>query len=319
MQSRKLAKSKFFLGIAAGAMALSACSQQSEGNGQDASSVTVTEYPEQVYWGDLHLHTLYSFDSYNFGNKTLGPDDAYRFAQGEEVDAHGGKKAKLETPLDFLMVSDHAEFTGVFLGMDKGNPDIIDTPLGKAWAAMNEAGDTVSPMNQVVESITYGRGEGQPPRAFRKTVWSEIVEAAERHNKPGKFTTFAGYEWTSMPGGGNQHRVVVYKDNKDKTSQTIPFSAADSNNPMDLWRYLAAYEEKTGGEVMAIAHNGNISNGNMFGDVQIDGTAFTQEYVDLRARWDPISETTEVKGDGESHPLLSPEYEFADFEEWGFE
>lgn len=283
---------------------------------QPAAAVTLTDYPEQVYWGDLHLHTLYSFDSYNFGNKTLGPDDAYRFAQGEEVDAHGGRKAKLEQPLDFLMVSDHAEYTGVFLGMEKGNPDIVDTPLGKAWAAMNEAGDTVGPMNEVVESITYGRGEGQPPKAFRKTVWSELVEAAERHNQPGKFTTFAGYEWTSMPGGGNQHRVVVFKDDKDKTLQTMPFSAADSNNPLDLWRYLAAYEKQTGGEVMAIAHNGNISNGNMFGDTQIDGKPFDQQYVDLRARWEPLYETTQVKGDGEAHPLLSPDDEFADFESW---
>ncbi|MEP3723093.1 MAG: DUF3604 domain-containing protein, partial [Parasphingorhabdus sp.] len=297
------------LGIAAVAMAVSGCAKQSKEPGQADASVALTEYPEQVFWGDLHLHTLYSFDSYNFGNKTLGPDEAYRFAQGEEVDAHGGRKAKLERPLDFLMVSDHAEFTGVFLGMEEGNPDIIDTPLGKAWAAMNDAGDTVGPMDEVVASLREGKAKRQPPESFRKTIWSELVEAAERHNKPGKFTTFAGYEWTSMPGGGNQHRVVVYKDNKDKTLQTIPFSAADSNNPLDLWRYLAGYEEQTGGEVMAIAHNGNISNGNMFGDVQSDGTPFNQEYVDLRARWEPLYETTQVKGDGEAHPLLSPDDE----------
>ncbi|MEO9499049.1 DUF3604 domain-containing protein [Parasphingorhabdus sp.] len=306
----------FLLGMVAAALSVSGCSQQSDENDKSAGSVEVTDYPEQVYWGDLHLHTLYSFDSYNFGNKTFGPDDAYRFAQGEEVDAHGGKKAKLEQPLDFLMVSDHAEFTGVFLGMEKGNPDIADTPLGKAWAAMNEAGDTLGPMDEVVTSLRDGKAKRQPPEAFRKTIWSELVEAAERHNKPGKFTTFAGYEWTSMPGGGNQHRVVVYKDDKDKTLQTIPFSAADSNNPLDLWRYLASYEEKTGGEVIAIAHNGNISNGNMFGYVQSDGSPFDQEYVDLRARWEPLYETTQVKGDGESHPLLSPEDEFADFENW---
>lgn len=303
-------------GIAAVAMVVSGCTKQSEEESENAASVEVTEYPEQVYWGDLHLHTLYSFDSYNFGNKTLGPDEAYRFAQGEEVDAHGGKRAKLEQPLDFLMVADHAEFTGVFLGMEKGNPDIVDTPLGKAWAAMNEAGDTIGPMNEVVASLREGKAKRQPPEKFRKTIWSELVEAAARHNKPGKFTTFAGYEWTSMPGGGNQHRVVVFKDDKDKTLQTLPFSAADSNNPMDLWRYLAGYEEQTGGEVMAIAHNGNISNGNMFGDIQSDGTPFNQEYVDLRARWEPLYETTQVKGDGEAHPLLSPTDEFADFESW---
>ncbi|WP_337658309.1 DUF3604 domain-containing protein [Sphingorhabdus sp. Alg231-15] len=304
--------------LLASAVLITGCSgaPSSDNERGDDSSVTLTEYPEQVYWGDLHLHTLYSFDSYNFGNKTLGPDEAYRFAQGEEVDAHGGRKAKLEQPLDFLMVSDHAEFTGVFLGMEKGNPDIADTPLGKAWAAMNEAGDTVGPMNEVVASLQEGNAKRQPPEKFRRTIWSELVEAAERHNKPGKFTTFAGYEWTSMPGGGNQHRVVVFKDDKDKTLQTIPFSAADSNNPLDLWRYLANYEETTGGEVLAIAHNGNVSNGNMFGDIQSDGTPFDQEYVDLRARWEPLYETTQVKGDGEAHPLLSPDDEFADFETW---
>jgi len=316
MPVRKTHRRLLLSGITAVAMAISGCSAQPGEQNSTVESVELTEYPEQVYWGDLHLHTLYSFDSYNFGNKTLGPDDAYRFAQGEEVEAHGGKRAKLEQPLDFLMVADHAEFTGVFLGMENGNPDIAATPLGKAWAAMNKAGDTAGPMTEVVTSLREGNAKRQPPEKFRRTIWSELVESAERHNRPGKFTTFAGYEWTSMPGGGNQHRVVVFKDNKDKTLQTIPFSAADSNNPLDLWRYLAGYEEQTGGEVMAIAHNGNISNGNMFGDVQSDGTPFNQEYVDLRARWEPLYETTQVKGDGEAHPLLSPDDEFADFESW---
>lgn len=310
-QRRKL----LILGIAT-TLAVSGCTNKSEDSGDHKTAIVPTEYPEQVYWGDLHLHTYYSFDSYNFGNRTVGPDEAYRFAKGEEVTAHGGKKAKLEQPLDFLMVSDHAEYLGMFLGIDRADPEIVDSELGKDWAGMVEEGDTTGPMNEVVESITYGRAKRQPPDKFRNTIWSELVEAAERHNEPGKFTTFAGYEWTSMPGGGNQHRVVVYKDGKDKTLQTIPFSAADSNNPLDLWRYLAGYEEKTGGEVIAIAHNGNISNGNMFGFIQSDGTPFTQEYVDLRARWEPLYEMTQVKGDGEAHPLLSPDDEFADFENW---
>lgn len=316
MPIQKRRKKTFFVGVGIALLALSSCSNLSDDSKTADDAIQLTDYPEQVYWGDLHLHTLYSFDSYNFGNKTLGPDDAYRFAKGEEVDAHGGKKAQLERPLDFLMVSDHAEYTGVFIGIEQGYPDIIDTPLGKAWAAMSEAGDTAGPMSEVVTSLREGNAKRQPPETFKKTIWSELVEAAERHNEPGKFTTFAGYEWTSMPGGGNQHRVVVFKDNKDKTLKTIPFSAADSNNPLDLWRYLASYEESTGGEVMAIAHNGNISNGNMFGDVQSDGSPFDQEYVDLRARWEPLYETTQVKGDGEAHPLLSPEDEFADFENW---
>ncbi|WP_299193690.1 DUF3604 domain-containing protein [uncultured Erythrobacter sp.] len=283
---------------------------------ESAKDVPLTEYPERVYWGDLHLHTLYSFDSYNFGNKTLGPDEAYRFAKGEPIEAHTGDIARLSAPLDFLMISDHAEYTGVFLGIENGNPDIVDTALGRAWAAMESSGDTVGPMDEVVTSLREGRAERDPPEAFKRTIWSELVEAAERHYEPGRFTTFAGYEWTSMPGGGNQHRVVVFKDGMDKTLQTIPFSAADGNNPMQLWDYLQRYEQSTGGEVMAIAHNGNISNGNMFGDIQVDGQPFDEAYVTARARWEPLYEMTQVKGDSEAHPLLSPTDEFADFETW---
>ncbi|MEO9463694.1 MAG: DUF3604 domain-containing protein [Marinomonas sp.] len=302
--------------VTAMALLLASCGEGGLLDGSGDGEVAIAENPERVYWGDLHLHTRYSFDSYNFGNKTLGPDEAYRFAKGEEVEAHGEAMAKLEAPLDFMMVADHAEYTGVFLGIEDGNPAIVDTLLGKAWAEMQESGDTVGPMNQVVRSLRQGDPEGQPPEAFRKTIWSELVEAAERHNEPGTFTTFAGYEWTSMPSGGNQHRVVVYKDDKDKTLQTMPFSAADGNNPTQLWNYLASYEEKTGGEVMAIAHNGNVSNGNMFGDVQVDGQPFDENYVTTRARWEPLYEMTQVKGDSEAHPLLSPEDEFADFETW---
>ena len=285
--------------------------------GYDSTAdVPVAEYPERVYWGDLHLHTLYSFDSYNFGNKSLGPDEAYRFAKGEPIEAHTGDMAQLKSPLDFLMISDHAEYTGVFLGIENDNPDIVDTALGRAWAAMEAAGDTVGPMDEVVASLRDGRAERDPPNAFKRTIWTELVEAAERHYQPGKFTTFAGYEWTSMPGGGNQHRVVVFKDGKDKTLQTIPFSAAEGNNPLDLWNYLRSYEDKTGGEAIAIAHNGNVSNGNMFGDIQVDGKPFDRKYVTERARWEPLYEITQVKGDGEAHPLLSPTDEFADFETW---
>ncbi|WP_108791392.1 DUF3604 domain-containing protein [Erythrobacter sp. Alg231-14] len=304
--------------IGAASLALISCGEVNSDDHElvSAANVPVAENPERVFWGDLHVHTLYSFDSYNFGNKSLGPDDAYRFARGEPIEAHTGETAQLSAPLDFLMIADHAEYTGVFLGIEQDNPDIVDTALGRAWAAMEEAGDTVGPMDEVVASLRDGRAERQPPETFRRTVWSELVEAAERNYEPGVFTTFAGYEWTSMPGGGNQHRVVVFKDGKDKTLQTIPFSAADGNNPLELWNYLANYEQMTGGEAIAIAHNGNVSNGNMFGNLQVDGEPFDLEYVTQRARWEPLYEMTQVKGDSEAHPLLSPTDEFADFETW---
>jgi hypothetical protein len=282
----------------------------------ESDSVELTEVPERVFWGDVHLHTLYSFDSYSFGNKSLAPDDAYRFAQGQEVDAHNGEKAKLAKPLDFLMVSDHSEFLGVFAGLGKGDPTLANSPLGKRWGPLQAKGDIKALMADFVGVIDGSRESAAPPEVFRQTVWGEIVEAAERNNQPGKFTTFAGFEWTSMVKGGNLHRVVMFKDGKDKTLQTLPFSAIDSLNPFDLWRYLAAYEKKTGGEVIAIAHNGNLANGNMFGLSQFDGSALTPDYVKTRARWEPVYEVTQVKGDGEAHPLLSTDDEFANFETW---
>jgi hypothetical protein len=313
---RSAASTSVFAAIA-GLALVSGCSKSPDGVASGATaSVALTTVPERVYWGDLHLHTLYSFDSYSFGNKSLAPDDAYRFAQGLPVDAHNGETAKLAKPLDFLMVADHGEYLGVFAGLGKGDPSLVNSPLGKRWGPLQAKGDLRTLMADFVGMIDGSREQVAPPEAFRKTIWSEMVEAAERNYQPGKFTTFAGYEWTSMVQGGNLHRVVVFKDGKDKTLQTLPFSSLDSLDPVDLWNYLAGYEQQTGGEVIAIAHNGNLANGNMFGFSQFDGRPLTAEYVKSRARWEPLYETTQVKGDGEAHPLLSTDDEFADFETW---
>lgn len=314
----RLTSRKFALLAAIGGLALvTGCSKGPGSSGSaEAVNVVPTKVPERVYWGDLHLHTLYSFDSFTFGNKSLTPDDAYRFAQGLEVQAHNGQKAKLSRPLDFLMVSDHSEYLGVFAGLAKGEQSLVNSPLGKRWAPLQSAGNIKDLMADFIGMIDGTREKVAPPVEFRKTVWSETLDAAERNNQPGKFTTFAGYEWTSMVDGGNLHRVVVYKDGPDKTGQILPFSALDSRNPFDLWRHLASYEEKTGGEAIAIAHNGNLANGNMFGFDQFDGSAMTGDYVKMRARWEPLYETTQVKGDGETHPLLSDTDEFANFERW---
>ena len=314
-----------FLATVAGLALVGGCLKMSNGNDdktvtEDDKTVTenvaLTEVPERVFWGDLHLHTLYSFDSFTFGNKSLTPDDAYRFAQGLEVQAHNGQKAKLSRPLDFLMVSDHSEYLGVFAGLDKGEPTLTNSALGKRWGPLQSAGNIKGLMADFVGMIDGSREKVAPPPEFRKTIWSETIDAAERNNRPGKFTTFAGYEWTSMVDGGNLHRVVVFKDGPDKTKQILPFSALDSRNPFDLWRSLASYEKKTRGEVIAIAHNGNLANSNMFGFRQFDGSPMTAEYVKTRARWEPLYETTQVKGDGETHPLLSTDDEFANFERW---
>jgi Protein of unknown function (DUF3604) len=309
--NRKVALLAAFASVAL----LAGCSKV-PGGAETSDGVTPTAVPERVYWGDLHLHTLYSFDSFSLGNQSLTPDDAYRFAQGLEVQAHNGQKAKLARPLDFLMVSDHSEYLGVFAGLAKNDPVLLNSPLGKRWKPLQSSSNAQDLMADFVQMLQGSQAKIDPPPEFRKTIWAETLAAAERNNQPGKFTTFAGYEWTSMLEGGNLHRVVLFKDGPDKTGQILPFSALDSRNPFDLWRHLAGYEEKTGGEVIAIAHNGNLANGNMFGFTDYDGGALTADNAQMRARWEPIYETTQVKGDGEAHPLLSPTDEFAGFEAW---
>ena len=148
------------------------------------------------------------------------------------------------------------------------------------------------------------------------SVWHEATAAADRFNEPGVFTTFSGYEWTSMPNDNNLHRNVIFKDGAELVNQVAPFSALDSVNVEDLWEYLAEYVEKTGGDVLAIPHNSNLSNGLMFSDKMFDGRPITREYAQTRAYWEPVIEVTQVKGDSEAHPLLSPNDEFADYGTW---
>ncbi|QTD56875.1 DUF3604 domain-containing protein [Parasphingorhabdus cellanae] len=279
--------------------------------------VAMTDVPERVFWGDLHVHSNLSFDSNSFGNQHLGPEDAYRFARGEEVVASGGKRAKLSRPLDFLMVADHAEYLGVLTALQDENEGLLSTPLGKRWNEYLSGGDGMGPiMDEYVAMVTGVQPVEVPDKSFNKSVWRHVIDLAEQFNSPGKFTAFAGYEWTSMPGGRNLHRVVVFKDGPEKTKETIPFSALDSDDPEDLWAYLAQYEQSTKGSVLAIAHNGNLSGGIMFDDQTLDGNPLTAEYAKTRSRWEPVYEVTQVKGDGEAHPLLSADDKFADFETW---
>ncbi|MEJ2604698.1 MAG: DUF3604 domain-containing protein, partial [Gammaproteobacteria bacterium] len=152
----------------------------------------------------------------------------------------------------------------------------------------------------------------------KRTAWDHQIEIAERFNEPGVFTALIGYEWTSWPGGDNLHRVVVFRDSDDRAGQVLPFSANDSEDPEDLWRFLSGYEASTGGRALAIPHNGNLSNGRMFPRVDFRGDPVDREYAATRARWEPLVEVTQIKGDGETHPFLSPDDEFADFGTWDF-
>jgi hypothetical protein len=274
------------------------------------------DYPQNVYFGDTHLHTSISLDAFGDGNTTVGPDEAYRWAKGETVAADDGMPTRISRPLDFLMVADHAEYLGVVPGLARKDPILLQNPEGARWAKMIEEGKLASEVfSEFIHDVTGNKPRLDSPE-FTMTTWERIIDAAEAHNAPGKFTALIGYEWSPFPNGNNLHRVVVFKDGKDKTSQVVPFSAFDSQNPEDLWAYLQAYEHKTGGSVLAIPHNGNISGGRMFSLMDSAGDPLTRAYAEQRMRWEPIYEVTQYKGDGETHPYLSPDDEFADFETW---
>ncbi len=272
-------------------------------------------FPKRVFFGDTHLHTSYSIDGGLIGTK-LGPDEAYRFARGEEVVSNTGKRVKLVRPLDFLVVSDHAEYLGIADLLSTGNPELLATDVGKEWAAAMQKGGEAA-WNTAVRLIDdFNKGTPRFKNAkIERTVWERVVGIASKYNEPGEFTAFNGYEWTTTDSGDNLHRVVIFRDGPDRVKQVVPFSAFDSQDPERLWEYMAGYERNTGGQVLAIPHNPNVSNGAMFA-VTIKGGPMTRDYAERRARWEPLLEVTQMKGDSETHPVLSPTDEFADFERW---
>jgi len=269
-----------------------------------------------LYWGDTHLHTSASADAYTMGG-VLTRDDAYRFAMGQTVTAENGMKVKLRRPLDFLAVTDHAEYLGIFRKLEDENSGATKNwPLGRKWAEYIKNKQAKELGLEFAEAIQSTDPKYAAPQELRYNIWKEVAETADKYNKPGCFTAFTGYEWTSMIGGDNLHRVVIFKDGKDKTTQLLPFTAQHSTDPEKLWDALEKYEAATGGEVLAIAHNGNVSNGRMFSPLRVNGEPLDKKYAADRARWEPVYEVTQVKGDGEAHPKLSPTDEFADFETW---
>ena len=184
-------------------------------------------FPTQVYWGDTHLHTSYSTDA-GMSGTTLGPEEAYRFARGEEVTSTTGLKTKLRRPLDFLVVADHAETLGLAPFIRADNPLVLKTPMGKRWYEMVKAGKGY---DAFAEWAYSGFGNGDPVKnpAMNRAAWDDELKFAEQYNSPGAFTAFIGFEWSSMPGGGNNlHRVVVFRDDADRAKQVLPFSAYDS-------------------------------------------------------------------------------------------
>ena len=276
------------------------------------------DYPNRVLFGDTHLHTSYSTDAGMVGC-TLTPDDAYRFAMGEEVTASHGVKARLNRPLDFLVVSDHAENLGLAPAIEASDPNLLKNAWGKEQHDLVKSG--IDGAIKAYENWMAKNAMRDDPLEdmpeLMQSMWKKVVEAADRNNQPGRFTALIGYEWTSMPDGNNIHRNVIFRDGGDKASQVLPFSQYDSFDPEDLWNWMEAYEKKTGGRVLAIPHNGNLSNGLMFDDVTYTSKKpLDRAYAERRMRWEPVYEITQMKGDGEAHPLLSPNDAFADYEKW---
>ncbi len=280
------------------------------------SAPTDTQFPLRVLWGDVHLHTDNSFDAGLFGTR-LGPEDAFRFARGETVVSTTGVPARLRRPYDFLVVTDHCDYMGLPLALVNGAPALLANPVGKRWYDIyhshGEKGFSLFPM--LVKDISTGTQSLKDPELAR-SAWQRAVAAAEKYNDPGHFTAFIGFEWSSTPGGDNLHRNVVFRDNADKALQVLPLTTFESQDPENLWRYLAAYQQKTGGKILAIPHNSNLSGGLMFADKTFGGKPFDRAYAEARAKWEPLVEVTQTKGDSETDPSVSPDDEFANFERW---
>ncbi|MCP4897690.1 MAG: DUF3604 domain-containing protein [bacterium] len=295
--------------------------------GKAYSPYAQRSFPDQVFWGDTHLHTGLSMDAGLFGAR-LGLDEAYRFARGEEVMASSGQPARLGRPLDWLVIADHSDGMGFFTDMAAGEPEIIKYEQGKRWYDGLQAGGeaSVAAALDLITTFSQGKinpemmGEYSPGGKTYDSIWERVVDAAERFNDPGRFTTLIGFEWTSLVAGNNLHRNVIFRDGASKAGRVVPYTTqapVGSTDPLDLYKWLENYEANTGGSALALAHNGNLSNGIMFPvDAQYTGRKLDQQYVESRARWERMYEITQIKGDGEAHPFLSPEDAFADYETW---
>ena len=262
---------------------------------------------KNAYFGDLHLHTSYSMDAFVFAARTT-PEDSYRYAMGEAVE-YMGKKEKRSVPLDFLAVTDHAEYLAVV--RETINPE---GPFAKTdwYKIMTSADPQVS--GQAFKTLIGSTMANKPlpefsdPKTLRST-WETYMSAADKYYKPGFFTTFVGYEWTSMPGGQNLHRCVIFAGKGPE----MPFTAFQSQDPEELWKNLEA-QRKLGLDVIAVPHNGNVSNGLMFDKKDMSGKPLTSDYAHRRMANEPLAEIIQTKGQSETSPALSPSDEFANFE-----
>ena len=316
-----------WIGVAA--LALSACGGEDADrrSGDGERTIELAEFPDRPYWGDTHLHTDNSVDAFGFGVR-LGPEAALRFARGEEVTASTGGVAQLARPLDFLVISDHSDALGATRALfDAPRLAIVamgDETVLRWYDMMHESPE--QSQRAIAELITAA-GNGTAPASLTdpeqqaertSDVWNTHLETLDRFNEPGVFTAIAGFEYSLMPGGNNLHRVVMFRDGSDRTSQTVPYPGL-TTTAEGLWDYMSAYAEATGGQALAIPHNSNLSNGLMFELTMPDGSPMTAEYARKRAAAEPVVEVTQIKGDSETHSFLSPNDEYAGFGDTGWE
>jgi len=313
---RKMMLAALLLGTS-GLMA--GCDQVKHAFSKSDAEIKETEYPEKVLWGDTHVHTANSVDAFGFGVR-LTPEDALRFARGEEVTSTTGVKAKLPRPLDFMVITDHAEGLGATKALYDAPRLLITDARMRRWYDMMHEGPEGS--QRAMAELLDARGRNDLPEAMlnqsdaaerTKSVWKSNMKTIEEYNEPGKFTAFHGFEYTLMQGGNNLHRNVIFRDGADKVGKISPIDPTYKATPDEIWNFMEAYEKSTGGRVLAIPHNSNLSNGLMFELTQPGGGPMTAAYAKRRAKLEPVVEITQIKGDSEAHPFLSPNDEFAGF------
>ncbi len=273
-----------------------------------------------LLWGDTHVHSRNSVDAFASGIASADVDTAYRFARGMPVVfPKTGQKVQISQPLDFLVMADHAENLALNARIERGDPEVLATSLGKTWQAI-----LASKGGQAMTAAIMGFAIPEKDRpayfapvttdAIRQTSWNEQIAAAERHNIPGTFTAMIGWEWSSTPNMRNLHRVVMTNAGAETSRKFLPFSYYISSRPEDLWAFFDETKARTGADFVAMPHNSNLSDGLMFAQNDSDGNAFTADYARTRAKWEPVAEITQYKGTSETHPQLSPQDEFAGFE-----
>lgn len=318
-----------------------------------AAGTAPAQEPTSLLWGDTHLHTSLSPDAYTAGNRSAGPDVAYRYAKGEPVvHPYNRTRVQILEPLDFLAVSDHAEYLGVMpvvMGGEVEQPEAGILEKIKSWAMVTlvrylieeprsatkrftqllpepevQSGDTRDPIAAAIEAGTDGGLESaglineQAARRISASQWAQSMQVADHHNQPGVFTALVGWEWSQTASGANLHRVVVSDASGETASAIDPVGADDAPYPEELWDQLAALSATTGASFIAIPHNSNLSKGYMFARTTLKGEPITEGYALKQARWEPLAEVTQIKGDSETHPDLAPDDEFADFERFNF-